>query len=299
MSNNTTVIINQSDTSAIIIGYYSLGLFIVGATFNLLTFIVLCRKKFSNTNERPTLHYMRAAVIFDTFMLCGWNFDHYSSALHGFNMETYTIASCKISWFFNYLSYQTSAWLRVFICLDRYLSLSRLHRTWFGRPKSVLIIITCIVSFFILFNLHIIIFGCFYEANGLLNINSRLYTIYPMWDFVNLAVYTCLPFLLMVMFNSGVIYHLFRLNHTSTIQNSRVRHRAISIVTVVTTFLFLITTTPSMIAFAFFADIANLVVLHTVGCILYTYYILSFFIYMITFDEFRKEFITMVSCNNN
>jgi hypothetical protein len=299
MSNNKTANINESSISVTAVAYYAFTLIIVGTAFNLLTFVVLCRKKFRNMKERPTLYYMRAVVIFDIFMLYGWNFEHYLSIVYGFAFREYTIASCKLFMFSNYLSHHTSAWLRVFICLDRYMSSSHLHRTWLGRPKSVLIIIACVISFFTLFNVHIIIFGCFYETNGSFNINARFYTIYPLWDFVNLAMYNCLPFLFMVIFNSGVIYHLFHLSRITRIQNSRIHHRSISITAIVTTFLFLIMTIPATVAFGFFLNTAGDVVLYTMDSMLYTYHILSFPLYMITFHEFRREFIKMVTCNNN
>jgi hypothetical protein len=299
MSNNKTANINESSILLTVVAYYAFTLIIVGTALNLLTFVILCRKKFRNMKERPTLYYMRAVVIVDILMLYGWNFEHYLSIVYGFAFRNYTIVSCKLFMFLNYLTHHTSAWLRVFICLDRYLSLSRLHRTWFGRPKSVLIIIACVISFFTLFNLHLIIFGCFYETNGSLNINARFYTIYPMWDFVKLAIYNCLPFLFMVMFNSGVIYHLFHLSRVTTIQNSRIHHRSISITAIVTTFLFLIMTIPVTIAFGFFLNTAGDLVLYTMDSMLYTYHISSFPLYMITFHEFRQEFIKMVTCNNN
>jgi hypothetical protein len=299
MSNNKTANINESSISVTAVAYYAFTLIIVGTAFNLLTFVVLCRKKFRNMKERPTLYYMRAVVIFDIFMLYGWNFEHYLSIVYGFAFREYTIASCKLFMFSNYLSHHTSAWLRVFICLDRYLSLSRLHRTWFGRPKSVLIIIACIISFFFLFNLHLIIFGCFRDADGTIDANSRLYIIYPMWDMVNLAMYNCIPFVSMVILNCGVIYHLFNLRRSSTIQNSRIQHRAISITVVITTFLFSLMTIPSTVAYAFFTNTASDTALYTLDCVLYSYHTLSFAIYMITFKEFRQEFIKMVTCNNN
>ena len=299
MSNNTTGIIDQSEVSVIVVAYYAFGLVIVGTGLNLLTLCILCRPKFRDTNERPTLFYMRTVAIFDILMLYGWNFDHYTLTIHRFELTRYAVPSCKYAWFFNYFTNQTSAWLRVFISIDRYLSLSHLHRTWFSRPKSILTIIACIISFFTVFNFHLIIFGCFYEANGSININSRLYTIYPLWDFVNLAMYNCIPFLLMTIFNSGVIYHLIHRHQTSTVQNSRIPHRAVSITLVTTTFLFLIMTTPATIAFGFFLDTAGDVVLYTLDAMLYTYHISSFPLYMITFNEFRKEFINMITCNKH
>jgi hypothetical protein len=51
----------------------------------------------------------------------------------------------------------------IFICLDRYLTLSRLRQTWFSGSKHVFIIIASILIFFFLLNLHIIIFACYYN----------------------------------------------------------------------------------------------------------------------------------------
>ncbi len=125
--------------------------------------------------------------------------------------------------------------LRIFINLDLYLSFSYHHRTWFSHPKSILIIIVSVISFFTLFNFHLIIFGCFYEPNGL----------------INLVMYNCLPFLFMVIFNSGFIYHLIHLRHIIIIHKSRIRHQAISITLVITTFLFLVMAIPATVAYEF------------------------------------------------
>ncbi|CAF4899850.1 unnamed protein product, partial [Rotaria sp. Silwood1] len=222
--NTTSITTTEPSRAALIAAHYSLALVIVGTLLNILTFIVLCRSTFRNTKTRPTLHYMRAMAIFDILMLYGWNIDHYLATMHGFTIQKLNIPFCRFFSFLNYFAGQSSAWLRVFVCLDRYLSLSCLHRTWFSQSKNILIIIA---------------------ADGTFSLYSWAYEIYPLWDYVNLGVYNCAPFLSMVTFNSGVIYHLIRLRHTSTIQNSRIEHRSISITLVITTFLFLIMTIPA------------------------------------------------------
>ncbi|UJR28265.1 hypothetical protein I4U23_009515 [Adineta vaga] len=171
---------------------------------------------------------MRVMAIFDILMLYGWNFDHYIYPIYGFYLQKISLSSCKFLSFLNYFACQSSAWFRVFVCLDRYLSLSRLHRTWFSRSKSILIIITSIIIFFFLLNLHIIIFACRYVAGGQISLASSLFEIFPTWDYVNLVFYNFSPFLLMTILNSGVIYHLINLRRTTTLQNSRIQHRAIS-----------------------------------------------------------------------
>jgi hypothetical protein len=284
-----------SDISA----YYPLFLMIVGTVLNFLTFIILCRSSFKDTKKQPVIHYMRTIAIFDILILYGWNLDHYLSGVYGFTLEQYSISSCKFFLFFGYFTVQTTAWLRVFVCIDRYLSLSRLHKTWFSHSKHVIIIIICIISFLALFNLHLMIFGCFYTSNGIIDINSQLYEIFPMWDYVDLVVYNCLPFLLMVIFNSGAIYHLTRHYRTTMVQNSRIRHRSISITLFTTTFLFLIMTVPANIIFAFFQTVLSPTILRLADGILFTYYITSFPLYMITCKEFRQVFITIITCGKN
>ncbi|CAF1082377.1 unnamed protein product [Adineta steineri] len=105
---------------------------------------------------------------------------------------------------------------------------------------------------------------------------------------ISLCVYNCIPFILMVIFNSGVIYHLIHRHHRTTIRNSRIRHRSITITLITTTFLFLIMTVPATVAFAFFPD-GNETILHFLDGILYTYHITSFPLYLITFGKFRRE----------
>ena len=281
-----------------LVAYYSLFLMISGTSLNILTFIIFCRAKFRKGDERPTIHYMRAIAIVDIMMLYGWNFDHYLANIYGFYVKGLTIGSCKFIIFLNYFAPQVSAWLRVFICLDRYLSLSRLHRTWFSRSKSALIIIAIIMIFFFLFNGHIFISACHYKPNGIITGNTDTFKIFPLWDWVNLGMYNGLPFICMTILNSGVIYHLIRLKKTSTVQNSGIRHRSISITLVITTILFMILTIPPTICYGFFYSDVNLMVLHLLDALMYTYHVIAFPLYLMTFNEFRREFVNMVLCRS-
>ncbi|CAF2131293.1 unnamed protein product [Rotaria magnacalcarata] len=96
----------------------------------------------------------------------------------------------------------------------------------------------------------------------------------------------------MVTFNSSVIYHLIRLKRTTMIHHSHIQHRSIAIILVITTFLFLIMTVPSNVAFAFFSS-------SSFDCLVYSYHALSFPLYMITYDEFRGECFSMLTCKKN
>jgi len=295
-TNKTTISIRSAES--LIVAYYSLTLIIVGSLLNFLTFLILCRSAFRDINARPILHYMRTIAIFDILMLYGWNFDHYLTIAHDFRILRYSIASCKFICFISYFTSQISAWLRVFVCLDRYLLLSCLYKTCFNRSKSILIIIACVIIGSSLLNLHLLIFACYRTKSGTISSQAQSYRIYPLWDYLNLGVYNGVPFISMVILNSGVIYRLIHLHRTTKIQNSRIQYRSISITLVITTFLFLIMTTPSTIAFAFFPN-SDLTVLSLLDGILYTYHITSFPLYFITFTEFRQECIGMLTCKNH
>ena len=276
-----------------IIGYHSLALMIIGTLLNFLTFVILCRKKFRNTRARPTLHYMRAVAIFDILMLYGWNLDHYLSSIHRIRILGQSIFSCRFFSFLSYFCPQTSAWLRVWISFDRFLSMHYLQRTCFNQSNNVIIIITTTVTVLILLNAHFFIFVCFHRSNGTISALSWLYNIYPMWDYIHLVVYNFLPFIFMVIFNSGVIYHLIRVQRTTMVHQTAINHRAISITLVITTFLFLLMTVPATVAFAFFSN-SNIVILRVLDALLYTHHILGFPIYLLTFDEFRRECIAFI-----
>ncbi|CAF1468973.1 unnamed protein product [Adineta steineri] len=275
--------------------YYPLFLVIIGTLFNSLTFIILCRRKFRGTSKQLTLHYMRVIAIFDILMLYGRNFDHFLYYAYGFTLQTYSIPFCKLFSFLNYFIPQVSAWLRVFICFDRYLSLSRIHKTWFAQSRNVLIIIICIVTIFTLINFHFFLFACYDNDDGTINMEARLYEIYPLWNYINLVLYNCLPFIFMIAFYGNVIYHLMRFRHTNISQNLRRQYRSMSVTLIIMTFLFLIMTMPATICSGFFYASTSKFIRHLFDYILYTYHILSFLIYLITFREFRKEVILMIT----
>lgn len=292
MSNLTA---NQSISSKYhFILYYPLLLVIIGTTFNFFTLLILCQSIFKNTQLRPTLHYMRTIAIFDILMLYGWNFDHYLQSIHGFTLQRSSIGFCKFFSFLNYFSAQVSAWLRVFICLDRYISLSQSYGRWSIESKNILRIIFTIIFLGILINCHFLFFACYSNNDGTVNPHARLYRIYPLWDYVNLGLYNISPFILMVLFNSGVLYHLIRLHRTVHMAHLRIPHRSITITLVITTFLFLIMTTPATILFAFFYKTTSSLTLYSFDSILYTYHILSFPLYFLTFADFRRTVVRLL-----
>ncbi|CAF3158202.1 unnamed protein product [Rotaria socialis] len=194
------------------VSYYPLALIIFGTALNLLNFSILWRPAFRDTHKRPTIHYMRTIAIFDILMLYGWNFDHFLYGAYGFTLSGYSVPFCKIFSFWNYFTCQVSAWLRVFICLDRYLSLSYLHKTWFSQSKNVITIIMCIITIATIISIHILLFACHYNIDGSINCQARLYEIYPIWDYMHLALYNGVSFIMLLVFVEIVQFKNLKFN---------------------------------------------------------------------------------------
>ncbi|CAF0811734.1 unnamed protein product [Didymodactylos carnosus] len=298
---------NQTEGTLLeqIFTYYPLSLVVVGTILNLLTFLVFCRPLFLS---RPTFHYLRAISLFDIMMLYGWNLDHYFNGRKELPFISRSLSTCKFFSFLNYFAAQVSAWLRVFICIDRYLALYNLslYKRKINFHKTALIIICLILTTIFLLNSHILILSCYtYTSNStnmtIVSIFSRYYRLYPMWDYVNLAIYNCIPFILMSGFNSGIIYYLIQIKRSSLVQ-SKLQYIQITISLVISTLLFSLMTVPGTAVYAFFLSMISnksyrAGLLYLLDSILYTYHITSFILYFIALREFREELVCMIKCN--
>lgn len=269
--------------------YYPLLILVFGNFSNVLTLVIFCRSPFRRTNDRPTIHLMRAVAVFDTFMLYGWNLDHFLSPVFGFTLQSLNMPFCRFFSFFNYFSSQSSAWLRVLICVDRWLFVNYPGRTNFHRSKNVLKLIFILLSILVLFNFHFFIFSCSIRSNGSISVYSTSLQVYPLWDYINLVVYNCLPFVLMLYFNGTICYRLIKTN--GNFQNQQ---RTITIVLTLITFLFFFMTTPATIAFAFFYD-RDPILLKFFDAFLYSYHGISSILYFVTLAEYRREFFKLFS----
>jgi len=292
----------RPSVETIVFTYYPLCLTCLTTILNSLTIIVLNQKVF---RPRPTIRYMSAIAFVDMLMLYGWNLDHFFRLKFGFEIDRLTVLSCKLSIYFNHFLSQSSAWLRVWMCIDRFFTLNqvRQRRAIYQHHRVIFLIIFTFVGI-ALINLHLPIFSCYTYHNGTeikIAGGSLDYDLYPAWNYINLALYNIIPFILMLIFNILIIRHLILIKRTSILQQSRIRHLSISIPILLTAFLFCIMTTPPAITFAFFyqqtrSDIFNKYLLSLLDSIKYTYYSLTFFLYFITLIDFRREVFRLLHC---
>ncbi|CAF1505581.1 unnamed protein product [Rotaria magnacalcarata] len=290
----------RASLGTLVFTYYPLCLTCATTILNSLILIILYQKVF---RQRPTILYMRAIALIDIVLLYGWNLDHFFRLKFGFEVDRLSVISCKLSTYLNHFLNQSSAWLRVCMCIDRFYSLNQIrHCRINDRHRRVIFSIVFTVIVIALVNIHLPIFACYSHNNGTqISGNSRSFRLYPSWSYINLALYNIIPFILMLTFNLLIIRHLILIKRTSLLQQSRIRHSSISIPILLSAFLFCLMTTPPAVIFGFFHKQLQTVafqhiVLSLLDSIKYTYHSLSFLLYFVTLAEFRKEFFRLFQC---
>ena len=133
------------------------------------------------------------------------------------------------------------------------------------------------------------------------NINDQDY-IFPKWEKAHLILYTILPFAIMLISNSLIIYNvLYGQKVESKVKASLRRKRRMTYMLIIITFAFIILTLPSVIVHTFFRDylkkkpyrrFVNLIV----NNLLHTSHAINFFMYVFSAPNFRLELISI--CNN-
>lgn len=292
----------RASTITTLFTYYPLCLTCVTTVLNSLILIILCQKVF---RQRPTIAFMRVIACVDTLMLYGWNLDHFFRLRYGFEVDRLSVISCKLSTYSNHVLSQSSAWLRVWMCVDRFFALRQIRQRRAVHPqRRVIVLIVLTFVTIVLLNLHLPIFACYaYTHQNRTRIagGSLRFPLYPTWSYINLAVYNIVPFVLMVIFSALIIYHLVLIKRISNIQRTRIRHMAISMPIVLSACLFCLMTTPPALIYAFFygqirSSVFQSYLLSLLDSIKYTYHSLSFVLYFITLAEFRSEFFRLLRC---
>ena len=281
--------------------YYPLFLTCMTTVLNSFILLVFYQKVF---RQRPTIRYMRAMAIVDALMLYGWNLDHFFNLKYGFEVDRLNVLSCKLATYFNHVLIQTSAWLRVWMCVDRFLILNQVsQRRAVYQDRRVIFLIVLTFLAIALINLHLPIFSCYSYNNGTkVSAGSLHYRLYPTWNYISFVIYNVLPFLIMSVFSALIIRHLILLKRSTTLSRSRVRHVSISIVILLSTGLFCVMTTPPAIMLSFFrfassSQTSPNIILTVLDSIKYTYHSSTFFLYVFTLVEFRVQLWRVMRCS--
>ena len=273
----------MEDSLIKVLSYFPWFILVVGVIGNLCAFLIFTFNK--NMNRMSSMTYLSFISIADTFSLFVWNLDHFFLPNYAFKLENLGVVSCKVLSFIQFTSLQLSGLLHAFISIDRYFTIvlkpgSLKKRLPFGKFQGALSISLTVTALTVLVNFHLLVFNGHWDYDALrrnstddfnsarvskeLAVNivnflcyySEYYEIVPTWNRVHMVIYNLVPFSLMAVFNSLLIYKTFYNGVKMPASNLKksLKRRRLTISLLVITFGFVVMTLPGTIVYGFFYD---------------------------------------------
>ncbi|KAK3600160.1 hypothetical protein CHS0354_029348 [Potamilus streckersoni] len=232
---------------------------------------------------------------------------------------------CKGILFLGYVSSDSSVWLIVAVTLERYIAVCfPLPALRISNVKTARITIVFVVAVFCVINMHLIwtvgvrefyVNGTLHSNCGADNLHKRL--VEEIWPWIDVAFYSFLPFLIILTLNICIIKTVFLARkRRSDLQNrsrtdsakssckmadsnERERENKMTVVLLVVSFTFLLTTQPLSLCILFtafwnatdYVEFTRFSLIETIATLLmYTNHSINFFLYCATGKKFRKQF---------
>lgn len=287
---------------------------LIGLAGNLLNFLVFSRKKFE---KLATKNIFRTIAVIDTFCLLQI-IDKFFQYGFGFYLRKYSNLTCKVFTFLIYSFGPMSAWLLVFISIERFISISMPSARigiLFKRKSFQAKIISCIFAYNLIYYTP---FLFRVENKCLLEYNLTNVTIDSKYccDFVDLESQSILSYL--DGFNSSIVPFclmlLSSLMNTISIFKSRFRLRnaqqaqkahkdqnkkrlkrdiQFALTSIYMNVLFIAFNLPISVIIFFSDHITSLIYVIMVD-LYYSSYVINFFIYLAFNSLYRDEFLSML-----
>lgn len=276
----------KDDWLGYFIGYFPFINISLGLTGNIATVFIL--RLNHELRQQSSMVMFSFIAICDLIALFTWNLDTYFRMIYNFSYEIKYLSTCRLMVFLQYFGLESSGLLFSFISIDRYFTIvsrpgSKLP---FGTPKTSFIWSSIIVISMFILNSHILFLNGFIDSSPefknetiQIKINESLinqtklsliysndihcYVYYPsfqfemFWDRFKLVIYSIIPTIIMVIFNTLIVFetmHLGRQLNRNDERSIKVfrkkRHLTVSLI--ILTFLFPIMTLPNVIFYSFF-----------------------------------------------
>ena len=186
-------------------------LIIVGTICNILTFLVMRRKKL---RHQSTGFYMAVLAIADELALLLGCLSQWLWSYKKINILTISTYACKIFSVVLYTTFDFSVWMVVIMTIERFIAvtfpLKSMYFCTVKKAKIATLILTCILfsinSHFLYTHSNIDrgnVSGC--QSNN----ESFDFFMQHLWPWIDATKYAFTPFLIILVFNVLIIYNLF------------------------------------------------------------------------------------------
>ena len=304
--------------------YYALFLIIVGTIFNLTSFLVMIRK---NMRKYACMRYLAILSIVDLLVLYQWNlntFYKYNFSFPPFyrDLEELSLFWCRWISYLAFSTLQLSSWLLSIVSIDRVMVVyCTCWNKYMHKPNRINLVIILIILIIFMSNVHIVLYNGYTEhfnstQTDILSSDSNQTVqlqkvvcyrsksdskyIFPKWEKVHLLIYNAIPFGIMLVCNSMIIYNVkFARRVQSQTKSSAKKKRRMTLMLVLITFTFMILTLPSVITHTFLREflinktyrrMVNIIV----NSLLHTSHAINFLLYVYSAPNFRAEIIRIV-----
>ncbi|CAF3657013.1 unnamed protein product [Rotaria socialis] len=317
INSSTAKSLNYSSIHRIVIRFfslYALALVIIGTLGNLITIIILCRP---SLRRYVTMRYLVAVSVCDIISLYGWNLNNFykfSISSRRTNLEEISLVHCRVVSYLTFVGLQLSSWHLAAVSLDRCCSLYFL--TWkqtYGKLSRTKYHIGILAIVCLLLNSHILFLNGYRDGPPHYKVEcykrrTNPFYIFPQWERIHLILYNLCPFSIMLLCNIYIIFVTVRSARIRTSipapssrkcsRPSIARHRQLSLMLILITFVFVLLTLPSCIYFVFFRHRMSPkkysrnhrhMIQICLSSIQFTSHAINFFLYCFSGTNFRTE----------
>ncbi|CAF1115674.1 unnamed protein product [Brachionus calyciflorus] len=283
-----------------VFGLYSLVLIIFGTIGNSFTIYICLRKRL---RSYTTFIFIAFICFSDIFSLYIWCLDHFSEAFFKTVIEEIGIISCRVSFFQQVSSLQSSSWLLVALSLDRYLGVR--FRTWrslYFKAHQAVFCSFALIFLILIINSQILVlagdetdgdFDCYY--------NDAHHGWVKTWTKVHTYLYSIIPSIFLAILNTMVFYKTWKnnmriSNGISDVESNKIRKKRFGLVIAILTLGFMLTTLPSAIITGYFHSSLNSrnetkIYIYICDSMAFTYHSSKFIVLAISNTQFKKELL--------
>jgi hypothetical protein len=214
--NNTTIFQTNDDDdlkNQYIVEFYAFPfIVIVGTICNILTFMVMRRKRMRN---QSTYFYMAVLAIADEMVLINGCLNFWIYLYTKQNILILTIFSCKLASFAFYATLHFSVWLVVVMTIERFIAVALPLKAnslcTVKRAKTVTItlaLLIIVINFHFLFTHSLSKSG---ESYGCMPITENYeFFMEKIWPWIDASIYSFIPLSILIVFNILIVYNLIK-----------------------------------------------------------------------------------------
>lgn len=297
-------------------------LLVIGTFGNLFSFCILFQKR----GKYSTYNYLSALALLDLLVLYIGLLRLWFGQFMIDILNTNNIL-CKVGVFLGYVCSDTSVWLIVTVTIERCIAVMfPLRAPTLCNVRNARVAILSIISVFVAVNCHFLwsVELHYYKYNSVLITKCHAttaftYLVDEIWPWVDAAIYSFVPFLIITLLNSFIIKHIVSARHVRNMlrQQSSLSHRnaslhpnqkqneaskRITITLLAVSFTFLITTLPMNLVLIYTSSVdtidqdddATFAKRQLIGSVaemlMYVNHSVNFILYCMTGKKFRDQF---------